>query len=317
MPNGPVVVTGAAGFAGHHLARLLVADGPVEGWHRPGTAPPDIEGVRWVAVEMLDRSAVVRAVADASPEVIYHLAGVAQVGDSWANAGVTLEVNVVGTLNLMEAVRRLGPLPRVLVSGSASIYRPSTSALTEDSPVAPNSPYGTSKLAQEQAALQAWKDHGVPVVVTRSFNHIGPRQSAAFVASAFARQLARIEIGLAPPVIRVGNLEALRDVSDVRDTVRAYRALGQLGRPGACYNVCAGRAVSMQALLDGLVAQTSVAVTVERDPARMRPADTPLVLGDAARLHADTGWEVAHALEDTLASVLDYWREVARTEKAT
>lgn len=310
-----VVVTGAAGFAGQHLARLLISDGPVVGWHRPNTPHPDIQGVTWAAVEMLERHEVVRALADAAPDCVYHLAGVAHVADSWANAATTLEVNVVSTLNLLEAVRRLDrPTTRVLVTGSATIYRPSTSALTEDSPVAPNTPYGTSKLAQELVALRAWQDDGIPVVVTRSFNHIGPMQSPAFAAAAFARQLARIEAGLAPPVLRVGNLEAQRDISDVRDTVRAYRALGLHGRPGRSYNVCSGRAISMQALLDGLRAKIRVPVAVETDPARMRPADTPIVLGDPSRLAADTGWQTVHSLDETLASVTDYWRQVARAE---
>lgn len=315
MAAAPVVVTGAAGFAGQHLAQLLTQEGPVVGWHRPDTPHADIAGVTWAAVEMLDRQAVIRALADAAPDHVYHLAGVAHVADSWANATTTLEVNVVGTLNLFEAVRRLGrPSTRVLVTGSATIYRPSTSALTEDSPLAPNTPYGTSKLAQELVALRAWSDAGVPVVVTRSFNHIGPLQSAAFAAAAFARQLARIEAGLAPPVLRVGNLEARRDISDVRDTVRAYRALAHQGRPGGCYNVCSGQAISMQELLDGLRAQIRVPVAVEVDPTRMRPADTPLVLGDPTRLTTDTEWRPSHSLADTLASVTNYWREIARAE---
>jgi GDP-4-dehydro-6-deoxy-D-mannose reductase len=315
VATGPILVTGAAGFAGQHLARLLAADGPVVGWHRPDTPHPAIDGVDWRAVEMLDREAVVGALADTAPAYVYHLAGVAHVADSWANAATTLEVNVVGTLNLFEAVRRHGRADtRVLVTGSATIYRPSTSALTEDSPLAPNTPYGTSKLAQELVALRAWRDDGIPVVVTRSFNHIGPQQSPAFAAAAFARQLARIEAGLAPPILRVGNLEAYRDISDVRDTVRAYRALALHGRAGGCYNVCSGRAISMQQLLDGLRAQIRVPVAVETDPARMRPADTPLVLGDPSRLLADTGWRPCYALDDTLASVTDYWREATRLE---
>lgn len=311
---GAVLVTGAAGFAGQHLTRLLAADGPVVGWHRPGTPHPESDGITWVAVELLDRAAVIQALAAAAPECVYHLAGVAHVADSWVNATTTLEVNVVGTLNLFEAVRRWNPTTRVLVTGSATIYEPSRAALTEDSPVAPNTPYGTSKLAQELVALRAWRDDGIPVVVTRSFNHLGPLQSADFAAPAFARQLARIEAGLAPPVLRVGNLEACRDISDVRDTVRAYRALARQGRPGGCYNVCSGRALSMQEVLDGLRAQIRVPVSVEADPARMRPADTPLVLGDPSRLMADTGWRPSHDLADTLASVTDYWREVVRGE---
>jgi GDP-4-dehydro-6-deoxy-D-mannose reductase len=284
------------------------------GWYRPDSTPPHVEGVSWAPVELLDRMAVVDALRQLAPKVVYHLAGVAHVGDSWANATETLEINVVGTMNLFDGLRQAGLSCRVLVTGSAAIYRPSPAPLTEDSPIAPNTPYGTSKLAQELVALRAWRDDGIPVVVTRSFNHIGPMQSPAFAAPAFARQLARIEAGLAPAAIRVGNLEARRDVTDVRDVVRAYRALAQLGQPGRCYNVCSGQAISMQELLDGLRAQIRVPVEVEIDPARMRPADTPVVVGDPARLSADTGWTPTFSLQETLASVADYWRAEARVE---
>lgn len=312
--SAPVLVTGAAGFAGQHLVRLLAEDGPVAGWHRPDTTHPALTGVAWTAVELLDRAAVADAVRDLAPSAIYHLAGVPHVGDSWAHAEETLAGNVVGTLNLFDGLRAAGLAPRVLITSSATIYKPSTAALTEDAPIAPNTPYGTSKLAQEMVALGAWRDHGIPVVITRSFNHIGPLQSPAFAAPGFARQLARIEAGLMPPTLMVGNLEALRDLSDVRDTVRAYRALMQSGRAGTCYNVCSGAAISMQAMLDGLRAHVRVPVTVTQDPARMRPADTPIVLGDRSLLTADTGWEPTYPLATTLADLVEYWREQARTE---
>lgn len=314
MTGARVLVTGAAGFVGQHLLRLVTDDGPVTAWHRPGTTHPDIPGVVWAAVELLDRAAVLAALRDAAPTAIYHLAGVPHVGDSWARAEETLAGNVVGTLNLFDGLRDLGLAPRVLVTGSATIYRPSTEAMTEDAPVAPNTPYGTSKLAQEVVALRAWRDSGIPVIVTRSFNHIGPLQAPSFAAPGFARQLARIEAGLAPPTMLVGNLEARRDLSDVRDTVRAYRALMASGRAGQSYNVCSGTAISMQQLLDGLRAHVRIPVTVAQDPARMRPADTPLVLGDRARLTDDTGWQPAFTLDATLADLVEFWRAEARAE---
>ena len=310
----PVLVTGAAGFVGQHLGRALTARGPVVGWYRPGMTHPQIAGVTWAAVELLDASAVTAAVAAAAPAAIYHLAGVAHVGDSWANAEETFAGNVIGTSNLFDALRAGGRPCRVLVTGSATIYEPATAALTEDSPIAPNTPYGTSKLAQEMVALAAWRDHGVPAIVTRSFNHIGPLQSPAFAASGFARQLARIEAGLAPPVISVGNLEAQRDIADVRDTVRAYVALMRAGRPGRVYNVCSGRTISIRQVLEGLMARVALPVTVVLDPARMRAADTPVVLGSHAQLTADTGWTPAHSLDDTLDALLAYWRDQVRAE---
>lgn len=316
MTTGAVLVTGAAGFAGRHLLEWLAPRGPVVGWRRPGETAPAMDGVTWHAVELLDAPAVAAALQLAAPTAIYHLAGMPHVGDSWAKAEETFAGNVVGTLNLFAAMRAQGCTCRVLITGSATIYQPSHAALTEDDPLAPNTPYGTSKLAQELAGLRAWREHGIPVIVSRSFNHTGPRQSPAFAAPAFARQLARIEAGLMPPVMKVGNLDAQRDLSDVRDTVRAYHALMTHGRPGACYNVCAGTAVSMQAVLDGLRAHIRVPVTVERDPARMRPADTPLVLGDPARLRADTGWTPAIPFDTTLADLIQYWREESARELA-
>ena len=202
----PILVTGAAGFAGRHLLARLGGNADVVGWHRPDSAPPEMAGVRWRAVELRDRASVAAALEADRPEAIYHLAGVAHVGDSWAQAEETLASNVVGTAHLVDAVRHSGLRPRVVVTGSATIYKASEAPLTEDSTIAPNTPYGTSKLAQEMVALAAWRDAGLPAIVTRSFNHIGPGQSPAFVAPSFARQLATIEAGLAPPVIRVGNL---------------------------------------------------------------------------------------------------------------
>lgn len=315
--SGRVLVTGAAGFAGQHLVRLLAGHGPVIGWFRPGTEHPDIAGVDWASVELLDQDAVTAAVADAAPAAVYHLAGLPHVGDSWALAEDTLAGNVAGTWTLVEALRQQPtPPPRLLVTSSATVYRPSNDALDEDAPIAPNTPYGTSKVAQERLVLHAWREYGLPVVIARAFNHTGPAQAPAFAAPAFARQFARIEAGLAPPVIKVGNLEARRDLSDVRDVVRAYHAMMTGGQPGAIYNVCSGHAVSMQQVLDGLRAHVARPVSIEQDPARMRPADTPVVLGSCARLTADTGWTVTRTLDSTLADLLEYWRDAARRESA-
>lgn len=313
-PPAVVLVTGAAGFAGQHLLPRLTPLGPVVAWDRAGTARPAMPNVTWASVDLLDRHAVATALGEARPTAIYHLAGMAHVGDSWALAEETFAGNVVGTINLVAALRAANLRPTVLITSSATVYRPSTSALGEDAPIAPNTPYGTSKLAQEMVALRAWRDDGVPVVIARSFNHTGPRQTPAFAAPAFARQLARIEAGLDPPTLRVGNLDAQRDLSDVRDTVRAYQALVSSGRPGGIYNVCAGRAVAMQEVLDALRRHVRVSVTVEQDPARMRPADTPIVLGDRQRLTADTGWTPEISLDATLADLVDYWRTEVRKD---
>jgi len=270
--------------------------------------------VRWRDVELLDRAAVHRAVDDLHPSVIFHLAGAAHVGESWKAVASTLEVNVMGTENLLDADRRLGLGARIMVPGSASVYRDSVEPLTESADLAPASPYAVSKLAQEQLAVRAAQE-GQRVVVTRPFNHLGPRQAPSYATASFARQIARIERGGERPLIRVGNLAPRRDLTDVRDTVQAYIALVERGKSGVVYNVCSGTAPSMQDVLDGLRRRANVAVAVEVDPSRYRPHDAPVVVGDHARLTRDTGWCPTIPLERTLDDLLAFWRELVDAEQ--
>jgi GDP-4-dehydro-6-deoxy-D-mannose reductase len=308
---GPVLVTGAAGFVGGHLLEALAPLGlHVEAWTRPGIPVPDTPAARsaeWHDLELLDRAAVRAAVERLRPRTVFHLAGAAHVGDSWRHAAPTLETNVLGTHHLLEADRLSTRQARILIPGSATVYKASPDPLTEESEVAPASPYAVSKLAQEQLGLRAAAE-GQHVIVTRSFNHIGPRQAPSFAASSFARQLASIEAGRSEPVIRVGNLSARRDLTDVRDTVRAYVLLASRGRPGLLYNVCSGRAVSMEAVLEQLRARTRAHVSVTSDPSLYRPVDAPLIVGSFARLGRDTGWEPVVPLDRTLDDLLDFWR---------
>jgi len=219
---------------------------------------------------------------------------------------------VLGTQHVLEAALALEPAPRVLVTGSALVYREQDRALHEEDPVGPASPYALSKLAQEMAGAHAF-ERGLPVLLTRPFNHLGPRQSPQFFASGVARQVARIERGLAPPVVEVGNLDASRDLSDVRDTVGAYRAILERGAPGRLYNVCAGRAFRIGDILDGLLSRSLVRIDVRQDPARIRPHDARLVLGDRSRLSAELGWTPAIPMDRTLTDLLDYWRQAVLT----
>ena len=202
------LVTGASGFVGQHLLRLLAAEGgwALHAWTRD--VVPDGPQARWTVLEMADPDVVADALADVRPDVVFHLAGAAHVGQSFANVTDTLATNVMGTATLIDGLRRHGLAPRVLVTGSALVYRPAPHALDETSPVGPTSPYALSKLAQERLSVVAHAEDGMPMVVVRSFNHIGPGQAPSFFAPSFARQIAEIEAGLRPPVLRVGNLEA-------------------------------------------------------------------------------------------------------------
>ena len=288
---GPVLVTGAAGFVGAWLVEHLVAGGAtVVGWRRPGTTALTGAAIRWMDVELLDRDAVERALVEVAPSSIYHLAGAAHLADSWRYPRETLEGNVLATHHLLQALSRLGQRPRVLVSGSATIYRPGSAALDEGAPLAPASPYATSKLAQEMVAAEAWREQGIAVLLARAFNHVGPRQTPAYVAPSIARQVALIERGELPPVLRMGNLDPERDIMDVRDTVRAYAAMMASGQPGVPYNVCAGRAIRIGDLVGLFLARARVGIRIEQDPSRVRASDIPRLLGNHARLSRDTGW---------------------------
>jgi GDP-4-dehydro-6-deoxy-D-mannose reductase len=303
----PTLVTGAAGFAGSHLLDLLrESDGEIVGWHRPGHQPPNV-AAEWEAVDVMDRAAVIEAVARLRPAVVYHCAGAAHVGRAWEGATGALATNVMATHHVLEGLRLAGQESRVLVPSSALVYRPADVPLGEHHPLVPTSPYGLSKLAQELLACHAGSGR-IHVTVARAFNHFGPRQDPAFAASGFARQIARIEAGFQAPEIVVGNLEARRDLTDVRDTVRAYQLIVERGRPGRAYNVCSGRALPIGDLLNMLVGRSHVSIEVRVDPSLFRPNDVPLLVGDPTRLHDEVGWTPEMPFEQTLEDTLNYWR---------
>jgi GDP-4-dehydro-6-deoxy-D-mannose reductase len=306
MPT--TLVTGAAGFAGGHLLDLLSADTPdLVAWFRPGGAPPQTAaGATWEAIDLLDRDAVRHAIARVRPDVVYHCAGAAHVGRSWDRTESTLATNVRATHYLLDALSRAQVESRVLIPSSAMVYASADRALTEDDPLIPSSPYAFSKLAQEQLGCRPYGK--VHVLIARAFNHFGPRQDPMFVASGFARRIADIERGRWAPEIAVGNLDARRDLADVRDTVRAYRLIVQRGKAGRPYNVCTGRAIAIRDLLGMLIARARVPMTVKPDPARYRPNDVPLLLGDPQRLHDELGWTPRIPLDQTIDDLLEYWR---------
>jgi GDP-4-dehydro-6-deoxy-D-mannose reductase len=315
VTTGPItLVTGAAGFAGGHLLERLQGTGPLHGWALPGSRPDaGAADVAWHEVDLTSRSSVFAALRATPPDRVFHLAGAPSVETSWKNAVPHLATNALGTAHLLDAVRAHAPACRVLVVTSAQVYRPGEGPLDESTPVVPSSPYGLTKLAQDLLARDA-AAQGLDIVVARPFNHIGPRQAPGFAVPSFARQIARIELGLDEPVIRVGNLDARRDFTDVRDVAEAYCRLMEHAVAGEAYNVCSGHAERIRDLLATLVSLATVPIGVEVDPARLRPSDVSSIVGANQKLRAATGWAPRLPLADTLRDTLDWWRlEAART----
>jgi len=302
---------------GSHLAEYLVANGvEVQGTLRPGGSRANLcafEGALTLyEVDLTDAAGVCQVVAEARPDQVFHLAAQASVARSWQDPAQTMSANIFGQLNVLEALVGAELQPAVLVVGSSEEYghpRPEELPIKETNPLRPSDPYSVSKVAQDFMGYQYFAGLGLPCVRVRPFNHIGPRQSDSFVTASFARQIAEAEAGLREAVVKVGNLEAQRDFTDVRDVVRAYRLALLKGEPGEVYNLGSGRMVPVQRILDFYLSQARVSIQVEQDPARTRPADVPAVVCDATKLREATGWEPRIPLEQTLTDILNYWRE--------
>jgi GDP-4-dehydro-6-deoxy-D-mannose reductase len=321
------LVTGVAGFAGSHLAELLISHGiEVYGLVMPGGPLDNLNGIRTdpgraarfhlVEADIVQEEELVRVVADTRPEQVYHLAAASSVRQSVRDPGTTFQVNVLGTRNLLEGVRRTGITPRILIVSSAEAYGASANKgtpLREDDPLLPISPYGASKAAAEMLACSYWSHHRLPIIRVRPFPHTGPRHAPNFVFPDWARQLAEIEAGRRPPRLEVGNLEIQRDVSDVRDVVAAYVLALEKGEAGAVYNVCTGRAYTLREVVDALIGLTRLTVEVVVDPGRLRPIDIKVLAGTAQLIHACTGWTAASSLSRTLTNLLSYWRDQVRS----
>jgi GDP-4-dehydro-6-deoxy-D-mannose reductase len=316
-----VLVTGASGFVGGHLIEHLLERGDaVEGLSHSGRWPESLRhlGGR-VPLRPLDLAGVPEAefagmIREARPEAIVHLAAQANPQKSVADPRATWALNLGGTLNLLESVKASGLGPRVLLVGSGVSYgNPAEEHLpvSESCPLRPNNPYAASKAAADLLGLQHHLAHGTDVLMARPFNHAGPRQPDSYVLATLAKQVAEVEAGLKPEIAH-GNLEIVRDFTDVRDIVRAYRLLLAKGRPGEVYNVGTGRDVSLSAMLEMLRGLARSEVPARVDPARLRPVDQPRLLADASKLRAETGWEPAFSLERTLSDMLDSWRGALR-----
>lgn len=312
-----VLITGFTGFVGSHLADYLVTRGDVEvfGLHRWRSRMDNVEHlrdrVRFVECDLREANAIRHVLRDVRPERIFHLAAQSYVPTSWLVPGETLGGNVLGQLNLFEAMRELELPARVHIAGSSEEYGlvlPHEIPIREDNPLRPLSPYGVSKVAQDMLGYQYWQSYRLHVIRTRGFNHTGPRRGEVFVTSNFARQVAEIEKGRREPVVSVGNLDSVRDFTDVRDMVRAYWLALERGAPGEVYNICSGRGYTARQVLDILLDLAHVKVRVQEDPARMRPSDVMLLVGDYSKFQGATGWQPTIPFEVTLKDLLEHWR---------
>ncbi|MBT3464622.1 GDP-mannose 4,6-dehydratase [archaeon] len=310
MTKMRALITGMEGFVGPYLAKELIKRGYiVAGTYLKKRSDSIPKKTTQYHVDILDMDALNEMLLDFKPDVLFHLAGISDVGFSFKQPEITHKINVEGTKNVIESAFKLEKKPKILMVGSAMEYGiPQFTPITEDHPLNPSSPYAKSKVEAEKIAKE-YCDKGMEIISTRSFNHTGPGQSPNFVSSSFAREVAKIEKGLQKPDIKVGNLSSKRDFTDVRDIVKAYVDLVEKGKSGESYNVCSGKGVSMQKILDVLLSITSVEVFMETDEERIRPSDVPISIGDNTKLKEDTGWVPKINLERTLYDLLNYWRE--------
>ncbi|MFC1917410.1 GDP-mannose 4,6-dehydratase [Chloroflexota bacterium] len=315
LVTGTALITGINGFVGSHLAGYLLEKGlRVCGMVRRNSSLEDIQGIAGrlylLAADLTSARGVQEVVIRTKPDYIFHLASASSVFQSWQKPAVVMKTNVIGTVNLFEAVRKAGIQPVIQVAGSSEEYGmiyPDELPVKESNALRPLSPYAVSKVTQDKLSYQYFRSYGLKTVVTRAFNTTGPGRPPLYVTSNFARQVAEIEKGR-KPVIQVGNLKAQRDFSDVRDVVRAYWLAGQHGEPGEVYNICSEKARTIQEVLDLLVSLSGRNIKIRQNPARMRPADIEVIRGDATKFRNRTGWQPEIPFVETMSDLLDYWR---------
>jgi GDP-4-dehydro-6-deoxy-D-mannose reductase len=310
------LITGITGFAGSHLAEhLLNAGMEVYGAARWRSNVNNIENIKndvhLLTADIRDGHSLEVVLSESKPDYIFHLAAQSFVPMSWRAPTDTMETNLIGTIHLFEAVRKLKISPRIQFAGSSEEYGfvyPNELPITEENPLRPLSPYGVSKLAADKLSYQYCMSYGLHIVVTRAFNHTGPRRGDVFVTSNFAKQIAEIEKG-SEPVIHVGNLEARRDFTDVRDMVRGYLLAVEKCQQGEPYNICSGKTIRIKDVLDMLLSMTDKQIEIRQDPDRMRPSDVDVLQGDCSKFKKQTGWEQTISFKKTMEDLLNYWRE--------
>ena len=312
-----ILITGITGFAGSHLADLILREklGKVIGIHRWRS---DMQNIKHIIhkielheCDLRDAFSVSDLIDRVRPDKIFHLAAQSFVPTSWNAPTESLTTNIIGQLNIFEAVKKIGIDPWIQIACSSEEYGmvyEDELPIKETNPLRPLSPYAVSKVGQDMLGYQYFKSYGTKIVRTRAFNHTGPRRFHVFVCSDFAKQIVEIEMGKHEPVIYVGNLQARRDFTDVRDTVRAYWLSLEKCEPGDVYNICTGKTWYIHEVLAKLLENSSVKIEVQQDPERMRPSDVPILRGDSAKFVAATGWSPEIEFDKTLEDILKYWR---------
>lgn len=311
------LVTGITGFVGSYMAELLIKEGfqvfGIARWRSRRENLINVNGhVTILEADLLDAHSLDQIMLSVRPDFIFHLAAQSFVPASWTSPTSTLEINIVGPANLFEAVRKTQINPKIHIACSSEEYGlvyPDETPIKEDNPLRPLSPYGVSKIAMDFLGYQYYKSYGMQIIRTRGFNHTGPRRGEVFAESDFAKQIAEIEKGLKKPIIEVGNLEAKRDYTDVRDMVKGYYLAALKGVPGEVYNICSGKTVKIADVLKILLGFSKIKIKVKSNLARMRPSDVELLLGDNSKFSKLTGWKPEIPLEKSMEDLLNYWRE--------
>src|SRR3989338_6635618 len=311
------LITGITGFVGSHMAELLLGEGvEVHGIQRWRSKTENIEHltdkVKIEEADLLDAHSLYTVIDKIKPDYIFHLAAQSFVQSSWASPTQTLEVNIIGTAHLFEAVRKTGLPISIQIACSSEEYGkvlPDEVPISETNPLRPLSPYAVSKLAMDYLGYQYFESYGMRIIRTRGFNHTGPRRGDVFAESTFAKQIAEIEKGKKEPVVHVGNLEAKRDYTDVRDIVKAYYLSVQKCQSGEVYNIATGKSWKIRDVLNLLLSMSKVKISIVQDADRMRPSDVPILLGDNSKFVEKTGWKPEIKFEKTLEDLLNYWLE--------